>query len=455
MSVINSQPLIGASGNQGGAYNIERSLRFRSSASAYLNRTPASAGNRKTWTYSAWIKRGALVNGATYNNSTLFSAGAGNPGVKISFDKDTNNDAIQVNFFAGTNAGALTTSVYRDISAWYHIVVAIDTTQATASNRVKIFINNVQVTAFNTSNYPAQNTDYDVNNNVIHNIGRASQNSSEYFDGYIAENHFIDGQALTPSSFGETDTITGVWKPKKYTGTYGTNGFYLKFNTLTSTSTLGNDSSGNSNTWTVNNVSLTTGSTYDSMTDVPTLTSATASNFATLNPLNKALSAGNGFSNGNLTYSQGAETDGQAVATIVPTTGKWYCELVYPTATGYPVIGVHRGGDAGLWYNIGIAYRGNSGDKIIDGTGSAYGAAFGVNDVMGIALNLDAGTVTFYKNNTSQGAITLPSSTTGWSPYLGWSYNLGNGTVGHINFGQRPFAYTPPTGFVALNTFNI
>jgi hypothetical protein len=191
------------------------------------------------------------------------------------------------------------------------------------------------------------------------------------------------------------------------------------------------------------------------MTDVPTLTSATAANYATLNPLNKALSAGNGFSNGNLTYSQGAETDGQAVATIVPTTGKWYCELVYPTATGYPVIGVHRGGDVGLWYNIGIAYRGNSGDKIIDSSSSAYGAAFGVNDVMGIALNLDAGTVTFYKNNTSQGAITLPSSTTGWSPYLGWSYNLGNGTVGHINFGQRPFAYTPPTGFVALNTFNL
>jgi hypothetical protein len=189
------------------------------------------------------------------------------------------------------------------------------------------------------------------------------------------------------------------------------------------------------------------------MTDVPTLTSATAANYAVLNVLNQGLGAFTA-SDGNLKFTH-TSTNALAPSTIVPTTGKWYCEIVYTTTPGYGIVGVVRGADTGYWYTVGVGYRGNSGNKIIDGTDTAYGASFTTGDVLGIALNLDAGTVTFYKNNSSQGAITLPSSTSGWTPYIAGSYSPSGGTVGTINFGQQPFAYTPPTGYVALNAYNL
>jgi len=270
MSAMIGNPLL--LGPEG--YQISRSVRLRSSASAYFNRTPGSATNRRTMTLSMWQKRGEFGStqepaimwaGTNSSNYTLFrwGDGVGNSDSKFK---------LNLNMYTGsTNINLITTPVYRDPSAWYHIVLSIDTTQATAANRVRLYINGTEVTAFSSATYPSQNLDLLFNSTNAHEIGRF--NFGSYLDGYLTEINFIDGQALTPSSFGETDILTGVWKPKKYTGTYGTNGFFLNFsdNSSNTATTIGKDYSGNGNNWTPNNISVTSGSTYDSMLDVPTL----------------------------------------------------------------------------------------------------------------------------------------------------------------------------------------
>ena len=206
-----------------GGYNINNSLRFRSAASAYLLRTPASAGNRQIMTYSFWVKRGAITGDYNLTNATTDASNSA-----TLYFNSSNNQTFDVFLRVGATNYSLTTSqVFRDPSAWYHIVVAIDTTQATSSNRTKVYVNGSQVTNFLTANYVPQNSNLALNNNVAQYIGY-----SNYFDGYMAEVNFIDGQALTPSSFGQTDAVTGSWVAKKYTGTYGTNGFYLPFSSF-------------------------------------------------------------------------------------------------------------------------------------------------------------------------------------------------------------------------------
>ena len=213
----------------GGAYDLTDSVRFRSSSDAYLSWTPSSVGNRKTWTWSAWVKRGALDS----NYQGLFSADTSSNRIYLLFDTDNSLrlDGNAVIIFD-------TSAVYRDCSAWYHIVLAVDTTQATASNRFKLYVNGTQITSFATDGRSsiAQNTDLLVNNTTIHNIGRDTNTTTRRFDGYMTEVNFVDGQALDASDFGEYDDTTGVWKPKKYTGTYGTNGFYLPMKATTQAS---------------------------------------------------------------------------------------------------------------------------------------------------------------------------------------------------------------------------
>jgi hypothetical protein len=217
-----------------GVYEIGRSLRFRASASAYLSRTPATAGNRKTWTYSVWCKR---TPGA-YQNILSAGYGAVTPWFILQFE---NNDLLQFGVTAGSTAGTYTTQVFRDPSAWYHIVFVFDTTQAVAIDRMKLYVNGSRVTSFSSiGGQPSQNTDYQVNNTTIHHIGYGAW----YYDGYLAEANFVDGQALDPSYFGYIDSITGIWQPKKYTGTYGTNGFYLPFNENGSLPNLGRNRAG-------------------------------------------------------------------------------------------------------------------------------------------------------------------------------------------------------------------
>jgi len=462
-----------------GGYNLTNSLRFRSSASAYLNRTPASASNRKTFTWSGWIKRGSL--GASRRN--MISAGtwsSGNLISAIAFDNST-ADALYVfcDIFGTGNQWQLrTTQVFRDPSAWYHIVVAIDTTQATSSNRVKIYVNGTQVTAFSTATYPSLNFDNPINNNVVHQIGAST--AGEYFDGYQAEVNFIDGQALTPSSFGETSATTGVWIPKKYTGTYGTNGFYLPFTdnsalTTSSNAGLGKDFSGNSNYWTTNNISITSGSTYDSMTDVPTLTSATVSNFATWSPLvlfpNTTYQAS--MTNANLLMTRSGGGQGGAVTTIGVTSGKFYAEMTV-TAVGSSVtkLGVVSSNNppsmnSGSEYDLGgtsvpasIAYRSN-GARLTNGTTTnSWGSTYTTGDVIGVAFDADTGKIWFAKNGTWQAsgdpaAGTNPATTVATGAPFYFSAGGESGISISLNCGQRPFAYTPPTGFVRLNTFNL
>ena len=213
---------------QKGGYDLTDSVRIRSSASAYLTRTPSSAGNRRTFTVSMWVKRGLLDS----TERTLVSAGNRDPSYQNQFWLNWSTTG-QLRVY-GDAITVLTTAVYRDPSAWYHIVVSVDTTQATASDRIKIYVNGSQVTALTTANYPSLNYEFHWNNTTYHEINRWTYNQSQYGDQYLTELYSIDGQALTPSDFGEYDATTGVWKPKKYTGSYGTNGFYLPMNEETS-----------------------------------------------------------------------------------------------------------------------------------------------------------------------------------------------------------------------------
>jgi hypothetical protein len=457
MSVIGSNILAGASG-QGGDYTIARSLRFRSSASAFLNRTPASAGNQQKWTYSLWLKRGTL---STVQNLLVVGTNIGGQ-QSTQFGLNSNNTIQFFDGLAGISTSIIfdTTQVFRDPSAWYHIILAVDTTQATSTNRVKMYVNGVEITAFTSSTYPTQNFNTLVNAASAHFIGRFSNVATNYFDGYLAETYLIDGQQLTPSSFGANSTTTGVWQPKKYAGTYGTNGFYLPFTNNSTTTTLGNDFSGNGNNWTTNNISLTAGSTYDSMTDVPTLTSATASNFAVLNPLNKIYSSAT-ISDGNLNFTTSTTNMGAFGSFQLPTSGKYYWEIVMTANAGAnPLLGFGPATDS--LGNAGVYYR-TDGTKNqyggVSGNGtSSYGATWTTNDVIGIAYDADTsgGQVTFYKNNSSQG-VAYSSLNTNFPNGLFASFqsNASGTTSFQANFGQRGFLYTPPSGFVALNTFNL
>jgi len=216
-----------------GTFAPSRSVRFRSSATAYLTRTPVTAGNRKTYTWSGWVKRGLLTTGTFYG---LFTAGLPSGGDDGLF-YDTTAGGLYFTQDVGTNV-LVTNAVFRDPAAWHHVVIAVDTTQAIASSRIKLYVNGVQVTSFSTATYPAQNSDSTyINTTNSHRIGAHTTNTF-WFDGYLSEVNFIDGQALTPSAFGQTDASTGTWVPKRYSGSYGTNGFYLPFS-IEETASLG------------------------------------------------------------------------------------------------------------------------------------------------------------------------------------------------------------------------
>jgi hypothetical protein len=227
----------------------------------------------------------------------------------------------------------ITTQVFRDVSSWYHIVLQYDTTQATASDRIRFYVNGVQVTSFSSSTDPSLNYDGYINNTGSHSIGRTGLLNALYLDAYLADIHFIDSQALTPSAFGEFDT-NGVWQPIAFsTGSYGTNGFRLPFSDNSTAAALGTDSSGSGNTWTVNNMSVATGAGNDSLRDSPTNGSQTdtgvggevVGNYCTWNPLAVTPSyQASSLSNGNLdAYVTGNSRN--AYSTIAfPTSGKYF-----------------------------------------------------------------------------------------------------------------------------------
>ena len=460
---------VGIGSAEEGGYQIERSLRFDSSASASLSRTPASAGNRETWTWSGWVKRSAL-NGTR----PLFGVVAGSCGDLVTrLQFDTSNRLIFQDFAAcGTiYFNLITTQVFRDVSAWFHVVAVVDTTQATSTNRVKLYINGSQVTDFGTAVYPLTvGHDTAWNSTPLgHYIGR--EGDPNYFNGYLTEINFIDGQALDPTSFGEFNATTGVWQPIEYTGSYGTNGFYLNFsdNSGVTAATLGADSSGNGNNWTPNGfvVSPVTSANNDSLVDTPTpygtdtgVGGEVRGNYATFNPLGTNNIAT--FANGNLdtVTGSGASTVG---ATFGMTTSKWYAEFVCTakTSTNMGVAIVRADtfdGDnqADEGTNIGYMYLNNG--SIYHGSSESYGASWSTGDVIGVAFDADTRYVTFYVNGASQGAYTRIASenAAGFSWLMAVSEGQGSATASFTaNFGQRPFAYTAPSGFKALCTQNL
>tara|TARA_R110002020_G_scaffold152791_1_gene330678 strand:- start:142 stop:2598 length:2457 start_codon:yes stop_codon:yes gene_type:complete len=324
MSIPGSaSPLFLASTAAAGAYDIPRSLRFNSGDSAYLNRTPSSAGNRKTWTWSGWVKITDFS-----QTGVLFFAGTNSDNRTELYYNSSDNKIYFLTKVGGFTEGQVTTDgVLRDPSAWYHIVFALDTTASPDANRALIYINGVEQS---TASPNVTNTEHSINNTVAHYIGRGL--SGSYFNGYLADVHLIDGQALAPTDFGEYDD-NNVWQAIEYAGTYGTNGFKLNFSDTSSNSALGTDSSGAGNNFSVNNLSVAAGAGNDALRDSPVNGDSAndtgaggelSGNYATLNPLHVSHST---LTNGNLDASGSGD-----LPTIIPGSGQWYYEI---GSTGY------------------------------------------------------------------------------------------------------------------------
>ena len=455
-----------------GAYTISRSMRLRSSASANLNRTYSGTGTSATIkTLSMWVKRGSLGSEQRLANSNTSAAAT-------TFLRFDSADTLTFQFEGSSGIILTTTQVFRAPSAWYHIVLAIDTTQATSANRVKLYVNGSQITSFGTTNYPSQNATTTLFGyaSAGNRIGSIYDASGSFFDGYLTEINHIDGQALTPSSFGSTNAITGVWQPAKYTGTYGTNGFYLNFadNSAATAAAIGKDLSGNGNNWTPNNISVTSGATYDSMTDVPTLTSATAANYAVLNPLWKG--ANTTISNGNLYATNSTNAFNDAISTMpIISNGKSYWEITlsslsdaYRITFGLctPTFGPNGDPTTG---NPGCGWQQNSSNttgNFYVNNASVYSVANAnsVNDVFMFAYDDSTGRIYVGKNgawfnsgNPAAGTGYVGTLTTGntYLPIVNLNTSTGTNAV-YFNFGAGSgFSYSAPSGFVALNTYNL
>jgi len=410
--------------NPGGdfySYTIDQSLRFNDNDSAYLSRTPSSAGNRRTFTLSCWVKRGNLG-----INTSIFGA-AGN------YYNFRFNTTDTMTFYGnGTDLNFQTTRVFRDSLAWYHIVVAIDTTQSGGTgNRFKLYINGTQETSF-ISEVCAENAELAFNNTVVQTIGRRESTSSIYADLYLAEMHWIDGTALTPSSFGETKD--GVWIPKAYSGSYGTNGFYLPFD---DSSAIGDDESGNTNDWTVNNLVAT-----DVVPDSPT------NNFATYNVLNDTgqtvtYAEGNLAVTASSNWSTNVWRQGSIGVTGGAGGGKYYFEFVTTLqgsgqATG---VGVQNSkATASTLYTEGVVYY----NTVINANGSSV--------ITGLTNN-PASNVLRFAFDASNGKVWIGNST-GW--YNSGDPANGTGEVGTIdNYdGSILVPITNRTSTSGTHTFN-
>ena len=486
--------ILGANSVSGG-YEIDNSLRFNSGDSAKLGITPGSAGDRKTWTFSCWFKLGKMgvgrqlfdANGVGTTENDFFNIGSsGTMQFRIK-----NSNSIVTNL--------IPTQVFRDPSAWYHVVLAWDTTQATDSDRVKIYINGIQITDFSTAAYPTLNLETSsFNNTVVHSIGAEYYGGSyyAYYDGYMSEINFINSEGLAPTDFGEFND-NGVWIPKAYEGTYGTNGFYLEFKetgTGQNSSGIGADTSGNDHHWAVTNLAAT-----DVTTDTPT------NNFATLLPLRSGEGAAQQvFSEGNLQWTSTTRQSNATGASInFPPSGKWYVECYVKTAGaagdddfGIGIQGVAhdsmaKTNPATATYGDSAVYvtRRDSASRIEKNLanviiGDTYSYTAGA--IVQLAFDADSGKVYFGLNNAywaeDGGTDGNPSSGTNHSTTLtsgvDYFYTLsqysstyvsvtnfghdssfaGNKSSGSANANDGEygdFFYAPPTGFKCLCTKNL
>ena len=470
--------ILGTNSIKDTGYEVANSLRFNDGSTDYLNKTFSSAGNRKTFTFSLWLKRSAL------NSSGNFGLTRWNASDSERANLQFQNDSLLIQMISGGsfqyNSGA-TTRIFRDVSAWYHIVLAVDTTDGTQANRVKLYVNGVQETLSPSTNI-SQNTDTNFNNSGLCQVGAGYGDSAVInpYDGYMAEVVFIDGQALDPTSFGEFDEDSPtIWKPKDVSGlTFGTNGFYLDFE---NSSSLGADVSGNSNNFTVNNLT-----SADQSTDTCT------NNYAVLNILDNAQSDAT-YSEGNLKWQTTTNSHyfwGRS--TIGVSTGKWYFEAKLTSAMEHGYIGIcvsEPDDNTTFLTNGGTNDEFEWGYKLSDGriynnTGdSAYGSTYTTGDIIGVYLDLDNNKLYFAKNGTIQNSgtgisITSPASTStgnyffcisdGTSGTSGtWEVNFGGTSTYTISSGNTDGEYgnfeysTTITGdgasktFKALNTKNL
>ena len=450
MSAIHQVLLAGS----GAGYQIANSLRLRASNSAYLSRTFGVPTDGKKFTLSWWMKRGTVGSAVSIlsgiNVSSTFS---------MQFSAQTTNSDGDYFRVANPNAGTTylyTDAVFRDPSAWYHFVFVFDSANATANDRAILYCNGTRLSA--TVSVTLNATSRWNENGATARIGLGGAGFAtvkDYFDGHKANFYMIDGQALTPSSFGQTDATTGVWVPKAYTGTFGTNGFFLQFKDATSTTTIGYDTSGNSNNFTTSGISVTSGVTFDQMTDTPT------TNFSTMNPIASHTSVGT-FAAANMQWSYGAGAYYPIIVGSAAINSKSYWEVTVTSVGGAAYIGIilasqqikgtegtnNTLASAGCWSYDNTGKKNNNNAP---GSGTAYGSTYTTGDVIGVTYDPSTTTLTFYKNNVSQGsAYTNVTS--------GDVYAFVSGISGAdfaVNFGQRPFSYTPPTGFKALSTANI
>ena len=474
--------ILGTNSIKDSTYNVANSARFNDGSVDYLDRTFDSGGSRRTFTVSLWVKRSEL--GAT--NPLWAAAGSGGGQCSLVFDS---NDKLQLREFNNTDSEVFnlhTNALFRDVSAWYHIVASVDTTQSTSSNRAKLYVNGVEQT-YSTASYPNQN--YDLLMNSTSDTGKFFVANQTYnspsvtFDGYLTEVVFINNSALDQTSFGEFDEDTPfIWKPKNVSGlTFGTNGFYLDFENASS---LGADVSGESHNFTVNNLT-----SLDQSTDTCT------NNFCTLNPLSADEMT---FSNGNLDVAQasddggGSRSDDNARGTIGVNSGKWYWETKVTGATAPVVVGICfdelKTGFSDLSGSTGVyaiqnasgtyAYRRENGT-----TSETSGYPNPVaNNIINVAFDADNGKLyigingTYYNQAGTEGNPATGSNPTFssidtsffWLPWIesrgdnqqalmnfgsGTSYSISSGNADAEGFGN--FEYAVPSGYFALCTKNL
>jgi hypothetical protein len=455
--------ILGANSLTGGGYEVDNSLRFNRGSADHLTRSVSGSSTTKA-TYSVWFKK--TINGV---EQCLYAIDDVTNEVRINF---TTSDTIQVFHYAGGYTYQVATNrVFRDPSAFYNIMIVVDTTQGTDTNRVKIYVNGVQETSLATTNYPSQNTDSFFFQSATLYLGVEENGSSNPIDGYIAENIVCQGQALTPTDVGEFDEDSGIWKPKAVSGlTFGTNGFYLEFK---DSSALGDDTSGNSNDFTVNNLT-----SIDQTTDTP------SNNFATMNPLS-IIGGDPTLSEGNLKTTTATAGWRSSVSTLGLNTGKWYWEMKIGSITGsnYNMAGIISDN---LISSLSTTYIGSGtysyamnhdGEKYINNTNTAYGSAMTTGNIVMCAMDLInnyfyVGINEIWQNSGvptsgASGTGALSAIQTGY--YYFPAVSVHNST-NEINFGNAPytittgnadangygnFEYAVPSGYYALCTKNL
>ena len=473
--------LIGGANSASGGYEVSNSLRFDNPTDDNLAITFGSAGNRKTFTISAWVKRSALTTDGSF---TIFGAGGtgSNPRSILFFSSDAFR--FGDNASGSANKEIMTNALFRDPSAWYHIVVGVDTTQATDTNRFKMYVNGVLQTSLASATYPDEDADLNWNNSVLHTVGRYPANDAHHMDGYMSEFYFIDGTQYAASDFGETDEDSGIWKPKAASVTFGDNGFFLEFKqtgTDTDAIGMGADTSGEDNHLAVNNLTA-----VDVTADTPT------NNFATLNPLVAQTKAPT-YSQGNLKFDYNTANSSHwaiGVSTVGLSTGKWYWEVELDAIPGYAQIGILGDQTAHILgnpdaddnyvgkYARGYAFQHNGGNSYNDNSSSGFGGNNTVaGDINNFALDMDNHKLYYGINGTWQnsgdptsgstgtGALAISNDQSLYFPAVSaedanWICNFGNPpfAISSSNAdadGYGNFEYEVPSGFYSICTKNL